>query len=226
MISIAAIAVLLTVPSFAEPNAKQPHAEVEHVTGKPKPGNSLGTKSYSPSDSEAPFFKKLSRDEVATGGLASDYDIHDKQGKYVGWFGIVREIKEEKAHQQTVLTVEHKYFDGLTDAHIQAISFNGDGDFLAVVPGVGHKIESLSLVKVYGTVANNGKKDARPTLDAEFVRDWHWGSFTFLAAMGEQHGGENWRKLNKVELDDIYDPYPDEQYYEDRLGRRPKHDAR
>ncbi|HVX10496.1 MAG TPA: hypothetical protein VHC22_04910 [Pirellulales bacterium] len=144
---------------------------MEHVVEKPKRGEQLGTKSYSPSNAESPFFKKLDQAEVITGGFAGPYDIHDKEGKYVGWFGIVREVNEDPAQQQTMLTVEHKYFDGLTDVHIQAVSFNGDGDFRVVVTGVGHKIEPLSLVKVYGTVAKAAKKDELPTVDAAFIRD-------------------------------------------------------
>ena len=46
-----------------------------------------------------------------------------------------------------VLTVEHKYFDGLTDAHLQAVSFNGSGDCQATLKGTGHRIPPLSLVK-------------------------------------------------------------------------------
>lgn len=213
-------AVFLTVPLFAEPGSKQ-SVQVEHVTEKPARGDGLATKSYGPSKAERPYFQKLGTDEVATGGLLSDYDIHAKHGKYVGWFGIVRKIDEDKAPQETLITVEHKYFDGLTDSHIQALSFNGDGDFQAVVPGIGHKIEMLSLVKVYGTAHMVKSPADPPRVDAAFVRDWHWGTFTFLGAMGEQHGSEEWRKLNTVDLDDIYDPYPDEDYYERRLGKRP-----
>jgi hypothetical protein len=223
MISFALAAALMAAPSFPDADSGQATVRVEHVTAKPKPaGLGLGTSIYSPSEAERPYFEKLDDGEAITGGLAGKYDIHDKQGKYVGWFGIVREIKEDKARGRTLLTVEHKYFDGLTDTHIQAMSFNGDGDFLAVVPGVGHKIEPLSLVKVYGVAAAADKEQELPAVEAQFVRDWHWGAFAFLMASGEQHGSEKWRKLNKVDLDDIYDPYPDDSYYEERLGKRPK----
>lgn len=223
MISFALAGLLLAAPSYPDADSGQAPVRVEHVTAKPKKtGEAIGTTAYRPSSPERPYYKKLDDGEKTTGGLAGDYDIHDKQGKYVGWFGIVREIKEDKVRQQTLLTVEHKYFDGLTDTHIQALSFNGDGDFQVVVPGVGHKIEPLSLLKVYGVVAAAGKKEDLPKIDAEFVRDWHWGTFTFLMAAGEQHGSEKWRKLNQVELDDIYAPYPNDKYYEDRLGKRPR----
>ena len=192
---------------------------VEFVTEKPVRGNNLGTKSYAPSTKEQPFFKKLGKDEVATGGLAGDYDITNKDKVFVGWFGIVREIKEDKQKGETELLLEHKYFDGLTDVHILALSFNGSGDFKATLPGVGYKLQSLALVKVYGTVVGSGNK-ALPVVKAEFVRHWDWGTYTFLMATGTQRGSDKWRKLNKVDLDDIYEPYPDNAYYEKRLGKR------
>lgn len=192
---------------------------VEYVTDKPVRGNSLGTKAYEPSDKEQPFFKKLGKDEVATGGLAGDYDITEKDKVFVGWFGIVREIKEDMEKGETTLVLEHKYFDGLTDVHILALSFNGSGDFKATLPGVGYKLQPLALVKVYGTVAGSGRK-ALPVVKAEFVRHWDWGTYTFLMASGKQSGSEKWRKLNTVDLDDIYEPYPNKEYYEKRLGKR------
>lgn len=193
---------------------------VEHVTGRvSRAAAALGTKSYEPSEPEKPFFTRLAADEVATGGLAGDYDINTKDGKYVGWFGIVRQVQEDPAAGKTILTVEHKYFDGLTDVHILALSFNGSGDFRAALHGVGHGIEALTLVKVYGTVSKADSEELAD-IDAEFVRNWHWGAFTFLMASGTQRGSEQWRKLNQVDLDDIYDPEPDDQYYELRLGTR------
>jgi len=188
---------------------------VEHVTEKParKPG--LGTSGYAPSDAERPFFTRLAQAEQVTGGF-DDYDLSTKNGVYVGWFGIVREVKEDR--DGTTLLVEHKYFDGLTDTHIMALSFNGGGDFTVQLPGKGHGIAPLTLVKVYGTATV--PKDGSPSLKAEFVRNWHWGAFTFLMAMGTQRGSEKWRKLNTVPLERIYNPYPDDAYYEQRLGKR------
>jgi hypothetical protein len=198
---------------------REKQSPVEYVKEKPQRGNGLGTKAYEPSERETPFFKKLAKDEIATGGFAGDYDITKKDQKYVGWFGIIREIQEDKAHGQTVLLLEHKYFDGLTDLHILALSFNGSGDFRAVVPGVGHPLRRLALVKVYGTAAAEAGSSL-PTVKADFVRHWDWGTFTFLMASGTQRGSEKWRKINTVDLDDIYDPYPGDAYYEKRLGKR------
>lgn len=210
------VASLLLVASPAFAGAGRPGAVVEHVTAKPARPEALGTADYAPSAAEQPWFKKLGPGEVATGGLAGDYDLAKKNGVFVGWFGVVREVKEEKG--QTTVLVEHKYFDGMTDTHILALSFNGSGDFTAVVPGVGHALEPLTLVKVYG-VATVPKGHA-PLVKADFVRNWHWGTFTFLMAAGTQRGSEQWRKKNTVELEAIYEPYPDDQYYEQRLGKR------
>ena len=129
---------------------------VEHVTKRSgDPGIGLATKLYEPSEEELLFFKMLAPEEVKTGGLAGPYDITKKSGKYVGWFGIVREVEEDANGKQAVLTVEHKYFDGFTDAHILALSFNGSGDFHAVLNGPGHEIPLLSLVKVYVTATES-----------------------------------------------------------------------
>jgi hypothetical protein len=178
-------------PREPDANAVARDTPVEHVTERiPRADGALGTKSYEPSEQEKPFFTRLAADELATGGLTGDYDINTKDGKYVGWFGIVREVQEDPAAEKTTLTVEHKYFDGLTDVHILALSFNGSGDFRAALHGVGHGIEALTLVKVYGTVSK---------------------------ADSEELPG-----IDQVDLDDIYDPEPDDQYYELRLGTRNK----
>jgi len=221
LFSVVCVLFAATLVGAADPPGTTP---VEHVSQWwPKgQGGSLGTIRYRPSQQERPFFDRLAADEVVTGSFADGYDLSTRDKKYVGWFGIVRGIEEDAGANRTVLTVEHKYFDGLTDAHLQAVSFNGSGDFLAALAGTGHRIPPLSLVKVYGTVAK-GEEGALPQIDAVFVRDWHWGTFTFLAAYGAQHGSEEWRKANRVPLDEIYEawPHPCHHYYEERLGKRP-----
>lgn len=195
---------------------------VEHVTEKPRRTmEGLGTVGYSASKTEEPFFKKLADDEKTTYRPGSDYDITKKAGKYVGWFGIVREINEDSKSQQTILKVEHKYFDGFVDSHMMVLSFNGSGDFQAVLPGLGHRIEPLSLVRVYGKVSPPQGRSL-PRVDTVFVRDWHWETFAFISAYGTQRDSEKWRKLNQVNLDQIYDQAPAEQYYRERLGDRPQ----
>ncbi len=210
--------------AVAVASASSANTPVEHESQWwPKgQGGSLGTTAYRPSPPEQPFFDRLTADEVTTGSDSASYDLPTRDRKYVGWFGIVREIEEQRDANRTVLTVEHKYFDGLTDAHLLSVSFNGGGDFQVVLTGTGLRIPPLSLVKVYGKVTR-GAGDAMPRIEAEFVRNWHWGTFTFLAAYGTQQGSEKWRQLNQIPLDSIYDPWPHpcQHYYEERLGKRP-----
>lgn len=179
----------------------------------------LGTKGYTARKKESPFFERLPGDEKITGDILGlrDYSITGKLGKYVGWFGIVRGIKELRDKETTELLVEMKYFDGLTDMHIMAVSFDGAGDFKAVLWGTSHGIKPLSLVKVYGRV--NKEVDSVPYVSACYVRAWDWGAFTFMA-YGKQKGNTAWRKLNKVPLRDIYNAWPNKAYYEKRLGKR------
>jgi len=182
------------------------------------PDGSLGTTGYSCTNKELAFFKKLASDEQNTGGWSDDYSINGKVGRFVGWFGIVRKIEEDAEKNQTRLLVEMKYFDGMTDTHILALSFNGAGDFTAVVTGVGGRIQKLSLVRVYGAVVR--EPDHVPEVNAKYIRQWDWGLFTFIHAYGKQKGDVEWRKLCQVPLDEIYKPFPDDKYYIDRLGPR------
>ena len=190
---------------------------VEQAEAQPKPPRgTLGTMAYEPSEKEKPFFAKLAADEQKTGTMFDDYSITGKKGTYVGWFGIVRSIEENQATKETKLLVEHKYFDGLTDTHIMALSFNGGGDFTAVLSGTGLGIKNLSLVKIYGVVQS--ETNSIPELKPEYVRHWDWGKFTFMMEYGKQKGNAKWQKLNKAKR--IYNPFPDEKYYEDRIGPR------
>lgn len=238
LLVVAASASAETPPTKSTAPPRQPPAEsipaagaeadgktvVEKVTPRPRlpGGGSLGTMFYEPSAAEAPFYRRLDKNEVATGGLAGAYDIAARNGKFVGWFGVVRDVAEDAAAGTTTLLVEHKYFDGLTDTHIQSLSFDGSGDFHAVLRGTGYGIPRLSLVKVYGTAEMKRGTPEQPvgTVTAEFVRNWDWGAFTFMFAEGGQDGNPRWRALNTVAPDDIYDPYPDEAYYVSRLGKR------
>lgn len=193
---------------------------VEQVKPLPKSKGLLGTVLYKPSDQESPYFSKLSPQEKETGSLLADYAITGKEGTFIGWFGIVREIEENPSQKQTKLLVEHKYFDGFTDSHILAVSFNGGGDFIAFLSGTGLGIKNLSLVKVYGVVQK--EENQTPQVQAEYIRHWDWGAFTFIMPYGEQKGNTEWKKLKKYKGDKIYNPYPDQKYYEDRLGLRNK----
>lgn len=212
---VLALLSVLVLPLAAEEGA----TPVERVTERAKRTDGrLSTVGYEASAAEAPFLAKLGEDEVVTGNMFQEYAIAGKAGKYVGWFGIVRKIDEKAAKGTTTLAVEMKYFDGLTDSHIMALSFHGAGDFVAELKGTGLGITSLSLVKVYGTVAS--EVEGVPRVQAEFVRNWEWGAFAFLMAYGTQTGNGGWLKLCQVPEDDIYEPEPDEEYYVMRLGPR------
>lgn len=184
----------------------------------PNPDGSLSTIAYASTPQEQPFFDKLAPQEQRPGDWGGGYAITGKNGVLVGWFGIVRKIEEDKNAAQTTLLVENKYFDGLTDSHLMAVSFNGGGDFVAILDGVGLGIKRLNLVRVYGSVT--GESNATPEVKANYVRQWDWGTFTFIEAYGKQQGNTEWQKLNKVAREDIYDEKPSRTYYEDRLGPR------
>jgi hypothetical protein len=186
-----------------------------------KTGPGLGTKAYTPREAEKKFLERAPKEEQVPGGMFEKYTIHGKKDRFVTWFGIVRKIAVEGEGEDAprTLTLENKYFDGLTDTHILALSFNGDGDFVAKLGRAKEKIETLVLVRVYGKVVD--EKDKVPTVQAEYVRVWPWVAFTFLKAYGEDHSNPEWRKLCKVDLEDIYEPFPTLQYYLDRLGPRP-----
>ena len=223
---VSLIAFAITWPSLSfYLHAFQDDTPVEYVVEAERPRGGLSTVSYRPSDEEKPYFQKLASSEVTTGGLAGDYSIRNHDAQYVGWFGIVRKITVDLERHETHLLVEHKYFDGLTDSHVQALSFNGSGDFEAILTGDEHELEELQLVKVYGKVSDK-KVDGLPAIRAEFARVWAWGTFTFIMASGTQRGSEEWRKLNTIPLDDIYSSRPDDKYYVARLGPKKTDESR
>ena len=135
----------------------------------------------------------------------------------MAWFGIVREVIEDKSKHETRLRVEMKYFDGFTDLHLQIVSIFGAGDFEVVIPGTGQQIKKLSLVRVCGNVTS--ERDRLPIISARFVRVWDWRLFAFMP-YGKDKSDAKWIKLRKVDKDEIYSSEPDDQYYEQRLGLR------
>lgn len=219
---LATFLLICLLPQLARAQARVAAATiVEHSQPWPRPEpGTLGTMGYPPTDTEKPFFDKLSPKERVAGSwsMFEEYSIKGKTGTYISWCGIVRKINEDSTARLTKLLIEMKYFDGLTDTHIMAVSFNGAGDFLADLNGAGTGVKRLSLVRVYGRVEREAQ--GIPEVRADYVRDWDWGLFTFLQAYGKQKGSSEWRKLNKVDLNHIYDPFPTTKYYLDRLGQR------
>jgi hypothetical protein len=213
-------AVIFSIATFV---AMQAHSETiveaEAVAATAARDGSLGTGRYAPREREKRYLSALPESEQTNGSAFEDYSIHGKKGKQVSWFGIVRTISNTGAKKgEFELLLDHKYFDGLTDTHIMALSFNGSGDFKARVHGMPSTIAPLVLARVYGKVV--GEKDGVPILDAVYVRIWPWRTFTFLDAYGTDLGNPRWRKPG-VAPKRIYSSSPDDAYYRKLLGDRP-----
>jgi hypothetical protein len=184
-----------------------------------KPSGTLGTCTYSPAPAEAPFFKHLS-DAEKTNGSALDgtYSIHGKTGQSVAWFGIVRGIRSAAEPGGDVqLLVQHHYFDGMTDCHIMLVEKTGDGDFAAELKADPAKIPPLALVRIYGKVIS--EQGGQPLVAVDYMRIWPWMTFTFTDLAGADHSNPRWQKFSRVQPgDQIYVPYPNEDYYRNVLG--------
>ena len=124
---------------------------VEHSQPLPRNGPGLGTRAYAALPDEAQATKGWTEEELNSGSPDTK-SLHGLGGKRIAWFGIVRQVDEHKHRGETVLDVEMKFSDGLTDLHQQVVSLYGAGDFRVVIPGTGHRIKKLTLVRVYGTV--------------------------------------------------------------------------
>ncbi|MCX5684253.1 MAG: hypothetical protein NT049_11280 [Planctomycetota bacterium] len=149
---------------------------------------------------------------------ADEYSLANQAGKYVGWFGIVREISWDAGQKKTRLLLEHKHYDNLTDLHIQVVSPYGAGDFASVLPGKAPGISPLSLVRIFGKVAKG--EDGLPVVIPEYIRAWDWGLFTFMD-YGLDKTNPKWLKLRKVtDPDKVYSVRPTKEYYENLLGKR------
>jgi hypothetical protein len=202
--------------------------EVEKQKTLPhEPLEILGTGFYKPSKIEEPYAKGFPPIDLVTGSTPAE--IVGRVGQQVAWFGIVREDTWVKAggdrkegHHE--LLVEHKYFDGLTDAHQQIVSFAGGGDFKAILPFPEKKLpfKTLTLVRCYGEVSS---EDAGiPTVDVKFVRVWPWNNFAFMTLDNEKipdRTNKRWRKGIDIP-EQAYSATPDTSYYEKLLGKQKK----
>ena len=188
--------------------------ETEAVASAPGDG-SLGTGRYAPRERERKFLSALPAGEQTNGSAFEDYSIHGKKGKQVSWFGIVRSVGKETKKGESELLLDHKYFDGLTDTHMMALSYNGSGDFKARIHGLPPTMAPLVLARVYGKVV--GEKDGVPIVDAVYVRIWPWRAFTFLDAYGTNLGNPKWRKPGALPAH-IYSSAPDDAYYRKLLA--------
>lgn len=213
MRSITRIAVLLGLLSSS--CFGQTPVEVQPVKKLVRTGM-LGTCGYRPTAKEALFYNKVEAKERVTGSMLAAYDIHKKMKHYARWFGIVRGI-DNRTNGATTLLLENKFFDGMTDCHIMMVSREGGGDFTAVLGRPEASFAPLTLVRVYGRVS--GEKDGIPQIDAEFVRVWPWLTFTFTdLGPGQDHSNPRWAAYCQICKSDLYNPYPDEEYYLNVLG--------
>jgi len=233
-------------PAAASKAAARRRAVVIEFSKPMRGGRGLGTMGYPATEKESAFLEGMEKEDLnlwagtklpdfaGPGDLPpelkpdpekekedlrklKEYTLSRQAGKRVGWFGIVREIEMDEENDLTRLLLEHKYFDGMTDLHIQVVSYYGAGDFVAVLPSRVTNLRRLSLVRVYGnaTVGNDGL----PCVAAEYVRVWDWGLFTFMN-YGQDKTNATWVKLRKVKGEDCYSPRPDRAFYEQRLGTR------
>lgn len=212
-----AFVVVLLGLLFAVVSAAQTPTDTQPVKKLVRTGT-LGTCGYTPTEKEAPYYKQLDASERETGSFLKGYSIHGKDGKFVSWFGVVRGIsKSPDAPNKLTLLLEQKYFDGMTDCHIMLVSAAGSGDFTAQLEADADSIPALSLVRVYGTVAE--KKGESPVVAVKYFRLWPWFTFTFTYLGPENKGNPRWAEYCKLcEGDRSYNPYPNEDYYLGMLG--------
>ena len=214
--------VLISIPVSGIPGPAERPSTIVEISPPlpPPPPGVLSTVGYSPTEKEKPFLEKVT--EKSRGDLywtdETEISLAAAEGKYVGWFGIVREITRLSPAGPTRLLIEHKYFDGLTDSHLQVVSYYGAGDFIALLYGDGFEIPLFDLVRVYGTVEMG--TDGLPEVRADYIRVWDWGRFTFMT-YGKDKSNPRWVKLRRVPGPDAYSSRPTRRFYENRLGPRP-----
>ncbi|MCX6852809.1 MAG: hypothetical protein NTY98_28300 [Verrucomicrobia bacterium] len=183
------------------------------ISPKSRPHTQDATVGYEPTKVEEGFeAKNPDRGTGGSFGAEKAGSLAGYQGKLVSWFGIVRELPSKEGG---TYLIEHKYFDGLNDFHIQLASLYGAGDFRASAADPKGAIKRLCLVRIIGTVTE--EKEGVPTVKADYVRVWNPGDYTFMD-YGIDATTERWKKLRqKMKL--IYDPTPDAAYYEKLLGK-------
>lgn len=211
-LALVAIGVLTVGGSAQTPMDVQPIKEL-------KPTDTLATCSYRPVAAEVPFFARLSEKERTNDTVfGGNYTIHGKTGTEVAWFGVVRGITlPAETGGDVTLLVQHHFFDGMTDCHIMLVAKSGDGDYVARLKVDPAKIPALALVRIYGKVTSENARV--PQVAVEYIRVWPWMTFTFTDLAGPDHSNPRWQQYSRVKLgDQIYVPYPNENYYLNVLG--------
>jgi len=172
---------------------------------------------YRPTNKEAAYYKRLSDAERHTvqDSDGSKFSLAGHDGHFASWFGIVRDITTDDTGHVTGLLIENKYFNDLSDGHIQTVSFMGGGDFRVRLRSNSKHLLPLTLVRVYGTV--RGEDNGLPVVEAAYIRIWHWFQFNFMD-YGQDHSNPQWRKNLKWKGLRIYSSRVSLDYYIERLG--------
>lgn len=214
MYRLSLLMLLIAIPLPAL--AGEPETRVEQSEPLVAPMPMRDTMEYQATAAEKEASKDWKKAELASGAPGID-GLQNKVGQRVCWFGIVREVREDKEKNETLVLAEMKYFDGQIDVHLQVVSIFGAGDFRAALRGTGHKIKPLCLARFYGKVTK--EEGGIPLVAADYVRVWDWGLFAFVD-YGKDKGNPKWRKLRTVADDEVYSDQPDDAYYEERIGKR------
>ncbi len=201
-------------------------ALIEQVEIPRSPAVSIASMSYNAAPSEQVFVDSITRCELDdwNGAAPGDDDsladyFSEYHGEYTAWFGIVREVWFDKEKQETHIRVEHKYFDGIVDTHLQITSIYGAGDFEVIVAGeiAEQNLPLLSLARFYGEVGET--QDRGICVYADYIRYWDWGKFAFMD-YGLDGSNPEWVKLRKISGYEVYTTKPNAAFYESLLGCR------
>jgi hypothetical protein len=190
------------------------HAQLIQVSPPHRPHTQDATVGYEPTSEEAKFDARQPDvgGENSFGAKKAD-TLLGKKDKLVAWFGILRE-RTAKGATDTWL-IEHKYYDGLNDFHIQLASLFGAGDFTITAADPKAQLQRHALVRVISTVTE--EKDGVPHVKPEYIRVWNLGDYTFMD-YGVDASNERWVKLRQ-KMNLVYSPTPTVEYYEKLLGK-------
>ncbi len=211
---------LILVLAFPVCGGEKPGTLPVEFSRDVKPPGFLGTVNYTPTDTEKRFYSRLAEEQRVTTrepelDKSLNFSLGGHDGEFVSWYGIIRSITPGLKGGPSTLLLENKYSHELHDAHIQTVSINGAGDFLASASDLPKDLLPLELVRVYGTVKVDEK--GTPVVRAEYIRVWRWFQFNFME-FGEDHSNPDWRKRITLNGDRVYSSRVSPEYYVQRLG--------
>lgn len=207
LLLIASLTALIAQPATGQVIEISPHRQ-EHTRD--------ATVVYQTTKIEEKLFteKKPDAGKPTGFGTKEPDSLKGKKGSFIAWFGIVREIKKAEGGGVEML-IEHKYYDGLNDFHMQLASLFGAGDFKVTVQKPHEELKRLCLISVIGKVVD--EKDGVPIIASDYIRVWRKGDYAFMD-YGVDASNEKWVKLRKRTPREAYDPSPDDAYYKEILG--------